>query len=84
MATLICGIEKRNDANELIYKIERDSQTQRMNLRLPQGWGRRLEGRDSWEVWDGHVHTAMFKKNKQKDLLYSNGTLLNVTQQQPG
>ena len=27
MASLICGIEKRNDANELIYKIERDSQT---------------------------------------------------------
>ena len=28
---------KRNDTNELIYKMERDSQTKRMNLWLPEG-----------------------------------------------
>ena len=30
---------KRNDTNELIYKTETDSQTQRMNLWLPGGKG---------------------------------------------
>ena len=30
---------KKNDTNELIYKIERDSQTQKTNLRLPKGNG---------------------------------------------
>ena len=30
---------KRNDTNELIYKIERDSQTERTNLWLPAGEG---------------------------------------------
>ena len=32
---------KRNDTNELIYKIETDSQTQKMNLLLPGGKGGR-------------------------------------------
>ena len=31
----------KNDTNELIYKVEADSQTQRMNLWLPGGKGRR-------------------------------------------
>ena len=35
---------QRNDTNELIYKIERDSPIQRMNLWLP---GERSGGRDS-------------------------------------
>ena len=30
--SLICRVEKRNDTNELIYKTEADSQTQRTNL----------------------------------------------------
>ena len=29
----------RNDVNELIYKTETDSQTQRTNLHLPKGKG---------------------------------------------
>ena len=35
-------------------KQKRDSQTQKTNLWLPGGW-------DSQGVWEGHVHTAMFK-----------------------
>ena len=50
---------KRNDTNELTYKTERDSQTQKMNLWLP---GRR----DSQGLWDGHVHTAIFKMDNQQ------------------
>ena len=35
-------LKKRNDTNELIYKTETDSHTERMNLRLPRGkyWGK--------------------------------------------
>ena len=45
MISLVCGIlKKKNDTNELIYKIERDSPIQRMNLWLP---GERIGGRDS-------------------------------------
>ena len=41
-----------------------------MNLWLPGaqwgGGGGKYEGRDSWGVWDGYVHTAIFKMgNKQ-------------------
>ena len=39
----------------------RDSQTQKTNL-----WF--LGGRDSQGVWDGHVHTALFKMDKNKEL----------------
>ena len=37
MITLICGIFKKKDTNELIYKTETDSQTQNTNLWLPKG-----------------------------------------------
>ena len=63
------GNLKRNDTNEFIYKKERDSQTyQRMNLQLPGG---RMGGKDSQEVWDGHVHTAILKWITNEDLLFS-------------
>ena len=42
----------------------RDSQTQGMDLQLPGE-------RDTQGVWDGHVHSAVFKMDNQKDLLYS-------------
>ena len=54
MASLICAIEKEMIEMNLTYKTETDSQTQRMNLWLPGG-------RDSQGVWDGHVHTAIFR-----------------------
>ena len=50
---------KGSDANELIYKTERDSQTQKMNMWLPGG-------RDSQAVWEGYVHTAIFKMVNQQ------------------
>ena len=54
---------KRNDTNELTYKIERDSQTLRKNLWLP---GEEWEGRDSEGVGDGLAHTAIFKMDSQQ------------------
>ena len=52
------GNLKRNDTNELRYKTERDSQTQRKN------YGQ--VGRDNQGVWDKHVHTAVFKMENQQ------------------
>ena len=40
MILLTCGILK-TDTNELIYKTEIDSQTQKTNLGLPKGKGER-------------------------------------------
>ena len=41
MISLICGIKKKKkDTNELIYKTEIDSQTQKTNLWLPKGMRR--------------------------------------------
>ena len=41
--------DTKNDTNELIYKTEIDSQTQKTNLWLPKGKG---GGRDKLGVWD--------------------------------
>ena len=45
---------KKNDTNELIYKIEIDSQTQKTNLWLSKGkgGGMNLE----FEITDTHYH----------------------------
>ena len=49
---------KKYDTNELIYKTEIDSQTQRMNLCLPgEGQGEGIVR----EFGIVHVHTAIFK-----------------------
>ena len=45
-----------------------------------RGWAM---GRDSWGVWDGHVHTAIFKIGSQQGPTGTGntgaqGTLLNV------
>ena len=48
MISLICGILKKNDTKELIYKTEIDSQTQKANLWLPKG----KVGGDKLGVWD--------------------------------
>ena len=49
-----------------------------MNLWLGVG-----EGEDSKGVWDGHVHTAVFKMDNQQGPPATQGALLNVTWQ-PG
>ena len=57
------------DTNELIYKTETDSQTQKTNLWLPnkvERWGI-----DKLGVWDLHIHSTIYIINK--DLLYSTG-----------
>ena len=62
MTFLICGIQK-NDTNELIYKTEIDSQTQKANLWLPKG----KQGRDKLGVWDLNIHTTIYKIDNQQE-----------------
>ena len=54
---------KKIDTNELIYKTETDSQTQKTNLWLPKG---EVGGRDKLEVWDQQKQTAIYKIDKQQ------------------
>ena len=59
---------KRNDTQELIYRTETDSQTQEDESRVVRREGRGEGG--VGEVRDGQVHTAAFKTDTNKDLLY--------------
>ena len=54
---------KRKDTSGLTYKTERD-RLKEMKLWLPGG-------RDSQKVWDGHVHTAIFKMDNQQGPMQS-------------
>ena len=54
---------KRKDTSGLTYKTERD-RLKKMKLWLPGGM-------DSQKVWDGHVHTAIFKMDNQQGPMYS-------------
>ena len=51
---------KRNDTNELITK---QKQTNRLGLWLPGG---KNGVKDTQGIWDGHVHTAVFKIDSQQ------------------
>ena len=48
----MCNI-KISDIREFIYKTETDSQTSRMNLRLPSGevWGKRIHRKFAIEMY---------------------------------
>ena len=53
------------DTNELTYKTETDSQTEKPNLWLPKG--KRGGGRrDKLGVWDQHIQTTIYKIDKQQ------------------
>ena len=54
---------KKNDTNELIYKTEADSQTQKTNLWLPKGKGGR---RNKLGIWEQHIYTTTYKTDKQQ------------------
>ena len=49
----------KNDTNELIYKAEIDSQTQKTNLWLPKGKGER---RDKLGIWKQQIQTTINNK----------------------
>ena len=68
--------------NELIYKMERDLQTERRSLWLPAGkrWRAGLIRKFGMDMY-----TVLYLKwIINRDLLYSTGTLLNIMQQPEG
>ena len=59
------------DTSELVYRTERDSQTE-SRRGLPVGereW-------DKFEIWDSQTHTIIHKTDKQQDLLLSPGNYI--------
>ena len=75
---------KRNNTNELTYKIEKDSQTERINLWEftvggGEGWGKRIVR----EFGMGTYTLLCLKWITSKNLCIAQGTLLNVMRQ-PG
>ena len=68
---------KRNNTNSLTKQKE----THRLREQTYSCQGEGLGGRDSYGVWDGHGHTAIFKRAGTYSIAH--GTLLNVIWQ-PG
>ena len=66
----MCNLEM--DKNDLIYKTEVDSQTQKTTYGYQREWGREKLG-----VWNEHIHTTIYKIDKQKGTTNSTG---NYTQ----
>ena len=54
---------KWNGTNELIYKMKQTHRSREWTHGYQYG---KVGGRDSWEVWDWHVHTAIFKLDNQQ------------------
>ena len=54
----------KNDTNELIYKTEIDSKTQRTDLQLPRREGQL--GRAGLGVWDQQMQTIIYRMDKQQ------------------
>ena len=75
MISLICGILK-NDTNELIYKTETESQTQKTNLLLPKGKG---VGVINQEFGINRYTLLGIKQITNKDLLYSTGIYIQYS-----
>ena len=66
---------KKNDIDELIYKTEIDSESQKTNLWLPKGI-QGMEG-EKLGVWDERIYIIMYKMDN-KELLYSTRTCNNL------
>ena len=54
----------KNDTNELTYKIETGSQTQKRNTQLLKGIVRQQEEQGQPGVWDQHVINTLCKTDK--------------------
>ena len=66
--------QKENDTNELIYKTEIDSQTQKTNLWLPK---RVVGGREINQEFGINIYTLLhIKEVNNKDLQYSTGNCI--------
>ena len=46
--------------------LTKQKETHRLGERIYGCWGREMGGRDTWGVWDGHGHIAMFKMDSRE------------------
>ena len=46
--------------------LVKQKQTHRLGEQASGCWRGKGQGRDSWGVWNGHVHTAIFKMDNQQ------------------
>ena len=58
----MCNL-KRGDTNELTHKTKRLTDLRELTWLLGVGG---MERKDNWGVWNGHVHTVMFKMDSQQ------------------
>ena len=68
------------DTNELIYKTETDSQTQRTDLGLPGVGGWR---RDGLGVWDQQMQTIICRMDKQQGPTVQQRELYSISCNKP-
>ena len=66
---------KKKITNELIYKIETESQTLKTNLWSPKWKG--SGGKDELGVWDEHIHSTIYKRNN-RIYCVAQGTTFNI------
>ena len=66
------------DTNELIYRAETDSQTQRTDLWLPRGGGR-----DGLGVWDYQMQTIIYRMNKLQGPTVKHRELYSISCDKP-
>ena len=67
----------KSDRNELIYKIEIDSQMKKTNLQLPK---RRGDGGEINQEYKINIHTPLYIKQSTKIDYIAQGTMFNILQ----
>ena len=67
----------KNDTNESRHKAETDTQTQKINIWLTKV--SKEGGRDKLGLWDAHIHTAIFKTDKQRGFIIQHGELYSTS-----
>ena len=63
---------KKKDTNELLYKTERDLQTQKTNLWLPK---EKEVGKNKLGVWNQQMQTTIYKIDKQQGPTVQHGEI---------
>ena len=60
------GSRRKNDTNELTYKTKRLTDLENELMVMGGAGGERKGKKDSQGIWDGYVHTAIFKMDQQQ------------------
>ena len=77
----MCNLKKKSDTNELIYKTETNSQTQKTKIWLPKG--KRVKGGINQEFGINRYIPLYIKQINNKVLLYSPLNVYSVSCNNP-